>query len=96
MSDTAVARHLANRADLVARLDALETVWASEDARIAEDRKALREKYLNGLRDVDAVIVRDGGVVPVAEAPVVEATPEPAPVFVPEPALEISHEEPAA
>ena len=91
MSDTAVARHLANRADLVARLDALETVWASEDARIAEDRKALREKYLNGLRDVD-----DGGVVPVAEAPVVEATPEPAPVFVPEPALEISHEEPAA
>jgi hypothetical protein len=79
MNKEAVARHLANRADLVAARDALQAKWDAEDATVAAARAEHMAKFEQGLRDVDAVIVTDGGEVPV------EVAPEPDPAPAPEP-----------
>lgn len=92
MNKEAVARHLANRADLLAVRDALQARWDAEDAATGAARAEHMAKFDQGLKDIDAVIVADGGEVPVEAVP----DPEPEPVPVPEPEPEDHDDESVA
>lgn len=63
-----VARHLANRAELLKALDDKKAEWAQQDAVREIGRTEVLAAFEQGLKDVDAVIVEAGGEVPVADA----------------------------
>jgi hypothetical protein len=77
-------RHLTNRGELLAALEAVKASWADEDRVREAQRAAHLTSFERGLADVDALIVAEGGKVPEP----VEAASLGAPDPTPEPQLE--------
>lgn len=68
-----VARHLANRAELLKAIEAKRAEWHREDDARDRARSEHWAALMQGLKDVDAVIVAAGGEVPSDEPEHTEA-----------------------